>query len=67
MDHVANKLSFIWPIFNILVTIRSLNYDVILEYMTNMLTLSLNLIIDIDLNILRLVYIRTIPHMVNML
>lgn len=67
MDHVANKLSFIWPIFNILVTIRSLNYDVILEYMTNKLTLSLNLIIDIDLNILRLVYIRTIPHMVNML
>lgn len=67
MDHVANKLSFIWPIFNILVTIRSLNYDVILEYMTNMLTLSLNLIIDIDLNILRLIYIRTIPHMVNML
>lgn len=67
MDHVANKLSFIWPIFNILVTIRSLNYDVILEYMTNKLTLSLNLIIDIDLNILRLIYIRTIPHMVNML
>lgn len=67
MDHVANKLSFIWPIFNLLVTIRSLNYDVILKYMTNMLTLSLNLITDIDLNILRLVYIRTIPHMVNML